>query len=121
MSKIDDAKIAAAYIAASSVRSGKLTEEAAVSSLIRDVQMNRTSATIYVRNLKNMLDGIPLKRTMNAATFRYYLEHVLNDFGSEGASNALSAVRAHVAYYESLDRGRLASVTAVCDEFEDRL
>jgi 5-methylcytosine-specific restriction protein A len=117
---ITEGQVQTAYSLAKEVYRGARTETQAVSEL-QAVGMNRSSATDYIRNFKQMMLGENYQRTLNTSATEYYLEHILRDFGAAAAVRALTAVRKHTEYYEGLGHGRLLGVSAFCDIFESRL
>ena len=69
-------------------------------------EMNIYSATIYIENLKYMLDKGIYKQTMNQYATRYYLENIYKDFGEDNLIKAISSYKEHVKYYRNLEGKR---------------
>lgn len=108
--------ITAAYRLARSVHAASLSEPAAVSELMA-AGMNRASASDYVRNFRQMLGGKPYHRTLNDAATRYYLWHILDDYGPAAAARALASLRGHIVYYEGVQGSRRPSLRTIAAEF----
>ena len=121
MGMIDSRVINAAYELARQVYDDQLSESDAVRELVQQHAMNPSSAAIYVRNLRTMLEGKTLKRTMSASSFTTYLERIAADYGSSAARAAIGSVRSHVQYYNALGNGSRNGLVAVCDEAEARI
>jgi 5-methylcytosine-specific restriction protein A len=117
---ITPAQIQAAYALARDVYDKKVEERAAVQSLERQ-GMNPASASDYIRNLSQMLDGKPYHRTLNDAGTSYYLQEVLADYGPAAATNALAALRGHIVYYEGIRGSRRPSLRKIAAEFQEAL
>lgn len=106
-----------AYRVARAVYEGVIAEAAGAAEL-ETIGMNRSSATDYIRNFKQMMVGRQYHRTLNTYSTEYYLDQILAEFGAETATKALAAVRSHLEYYEKLGRGRLLGLSVLCDSFE---
>lgn len=117
---ITSTQIQAAYALARDVYDKKVDERAAVESLERQ-GMNRASASDYIRNLRQMLDGKPYHRTLNDAGTSYYLQNVLTDYGPAAAANALAALRGHIVYYEGIRGSRRPSLRSIAAKFQEAL
>jgi 5-methylcytosine-specific restriction enzyme A len=120
MPKIGLVEIAAAYQLSREVSDGKLTDLQAAQKLQNSYGMNFSSAWGYLRKRGQMLRGEQYTRTMNIAATRYYLENIYSDEGEQGLTSALTAVRAHAAYYNKQGKSGLPSITALVDELENQ-
>src|ERR1041385_6916788 len=83
----------AAYAAAKNVYEGKITTSKAIADLSRLHQLNRNSATDYVRNFKSMVEGKEYKRTSNAYSTEYFLQQIAIDYGAAVLAKAINATR----------------------------
>jgi 5-methylcytosine-specific restriction protein A len=115
---ISKAGVRAAYAAAKRVYQGDQTESAAKLALVASKVMSAASASTYIRNLRNMLNGDPYHRTINAFATTYYLNKILGDFGSDAAVRAVTSVRAHLRAYRRGRPGQLNDIEEICDAFE---
>lgn len=120
MGTITQAMIEKAYHLAKDVNRLKKSESVAVSEL-QNIGMNPASAQMYIENFSHMMAGKCFKRTMNQASFRYYLQNICEEFGDATLRKALKATFEHFQYYESHGRGRLAGVESIAKEFSRRL
>ncbi|WGL69896.1 HNH endonuclease [Elizabethkingia anophelis] len=58
------------------------------------------SARIYLTVHRHLMAGTHTLRTVKAASFDYFLENILKDFGQEHLSNALKTLLEHIKYFE---------------------
>lgn len=79
--------------------------------------MNSNSAADYINDFKYMMDGVKFTRTLNAPSIEYFLEQIYKDFGTLKLSTALSALEAHIEYYESFGKGKLHKVRAIYEKY----
>jgi 5-methylcytosine-specific restriction enzyme A len=79
--------------------------------------MNPNSAADYINDFKYMMDGVKFTRTLNAPSIDFLLENINKDFGTQKLSIALSALKAHIEYYESFGKGKLHKVKAVYEKY----
>lgn len=63
------------------------------------------SAAHFINNFKFMIEGKEFNRTLNAFSLEYFLENIYNDFGTAKLSNALTALKLHIEYYERIQKG----------------
>jgi 5-methylcytosine-specific restriction protein A len=103
--KITADQIAAAYSVARAVAVGEISEADGVRQLVRDNRMSASSASDFIRNLRQMLNGAEYQRTLSIAAVDFYLPNIRADFGESAYRNALRSVERHLAYYESLSTG----------------
>ena len=62
--------------------------------------MNKNSATDYIYNYSNLIQGKLFTRTTNAFATDYYLGKIHEEQGSKGLCNALLSLSLHIDYYE---------------------
>jgi predicted HNH restriction endonuclease len=72
--------------------------------------MNPGSALINLSVFKNLMTGKKFTRTLTAETFDYFLENILNDFGSERLSICVNALSLHINYIESKRKYKMGLV-----------
>ncbi len=95
-----------AYELAKAVYQGSADRTSAIKELHTDTGMNAMSAADYIHNLRKMLAGEVYHRTLNFYATNYFLENIRSDFGEVALRNALSALKKHLDYYDSLGRSR---------------
>ena len=99
--KIPNDSIAEVYAAAADVYRGRISKDDAVERLVRDFPLNPTSVSHMITNLDGMLKGKTPKRAMNVFTWKYFLSHILEDFGQDVFETALRSFEQHVDYHET--------------------
>ncbi len=105
-----------AYLVAREVYRGTVRRDAGISDLSTRVGMNRGSASDFINNLRHMLNGEKYHRTLNYYATNHYLQCIRADFGEEACRNALSALRMHLDYYDSLGKGRQVKLRALLEK-----
>lgn len=98
--KILNKRVPLAYKVSRDVYEGKLTHKEGKNLLVGNNEMNPNSASDYIYNFKNMLEGKRFTRTLNAFSMNYFLEKILSDYGIESLKKALIAFNLHIPYYE---------------------
>jgi hypothetical protein len=93
-----------AYDLSKQVFEGKLTFKEGQKELVGDNRMNSNSAADYINNFRCMLEGKRFTRTNNAYSMEYFFDNIYKDYGSSGLSNALTALRLHIEYYEDIQK-----------------
>jgi 5-methylcytosine-specific restriction protein A len=93
-----------AYELSKQVFEGKLTFKEGQQQLVGDNRMNSNSAADYLNNFRCMVEGRRFTRTNNAYSMEYFFDNIYKDYGSPGLSNALTALRLHIEYYEDLQK-----------------
>ena len=79
--------------------------------------MDRNSAVDYIHNYQNLIQGKRFTRTTNAEATRYYLEMILQEDGREKLLNALSSLRQHIDYYETVGNASVVKRKEIYEEF----
>lgn len=82
--------------------------------------MNRNSAFMYIGVVKNMLEGVVYKRTVNGKALERYLSNILSEYGKNGLSRALHATELHIAYRKQCGIPT-ESVEALCATYRKKL
>jgi 5-methylcytosine-specific restriction protein A len=62
--------------------------------------INKNTGRDYIYAFKGLLKGDEFKRTINAASMDYYLEHILEDYGTAQLHLSLISFMLHIEYYE---------------------
>jgi predicted HNH restriction endonuclease len=75
--------------------------------------MNSGSAFINLSVFKHLMDGEKFTRTLTAATFDYFLQNIVNDFGNERLSVCLNALSRHIDYMETNRKYKMGLVRDV--------
>lgn len=79
----------------------KLKNAEAVRAIGSKTSIPATSANTIVRNLGHLIQGERYTRRLSSPLTDFYLRSILQDYGSAGLRNALSALWAHIEYYET--------------------
>ena len=115
--KIPNELVPLAYELSKKVYEKELSFTDARDMLARDNKMNPGSAGDYIHNFRYMVEGREFARTLNAFSMEYYLEHIYQDYGKDGLSNALKALQGHIDYYEKI-RKPTVRLVAMRDLFQ---
>jgi 5-methylcytosine-specific restriction protein A len=113
--KISDDQIKATYEIAKRVYIGDLEKEAGAKELNEQQKINFSSACDYIKNFRQLMDGLVFHRTMNAFATNYYFTNIKNDYGVEFLARAISAVQKHIEYYEGIRPAKLHELREVID------
>lgn len=105
-----------AYLVARDVYHGTVQREAGIADLASRVGMNRRSASDFINNLRHMLKGEDYHRTLNYYATNHYLQCIRVDFGEEAFRTALTALRKHLDYYDSLGKGRQVKLRTLLEK-----
>jgi predicted HNH restriction endonuclease len=95
---------------------GIIKRQEAISQL-KNSGMNGGSAAIYLQVYEHLKDGETFTRTLKAESFDYFLDRLLNDFGSSQLLKALTALKNHIEYYESTHRGKLLLIRELYEKY----
>jgi len=85
--------------------------------LVGDNRMNSNSAADYINNFRCMMDGNRFTRTNNAYSMEYFFENIFKDFGAAKLSNALTALKLHIEYYEDIQKVRMHKMREIYDKY----
>lgn len=80
--------------------------------------MSQASAQDYLLNFRQLMNGEKYTRTMSTAATKFFLENIKKDFGNNQFKLALSAVEAHIEYYNGLGYGRLNAIESLLKSFK---
>ncbi len=106
-----------AYKLSKKVFESKLTFKEGQQQLVGADQMNSNSAADYINDFRCLIEGKRFTRTLNAFSMEYFIENIYNDFGSNGLSNALSALKQHFEYYEELQNITMHKTRAIYNKY----
>ncbi len=106
-----------AYELSKKVFEGKLTFKEGQEQLVGDNRMNPNSAADYINNFRCMVEGRRFTRTNNAYSMEYFFDNLYKDYGSTGLSNALTALRLHIEYYEGIQKVNMKSMRSIYDKY----
>ena len=120
MESIDLIEATRCYDLGARVHTGSMSEAAAITKLVGDLGMNRSSAGDYVRVFRHMLRGEVYKRTLNAASTGFYLDAIARDFGAEGHRSALRSLQLHIDYYVGIRQRNMPALRVVADGEKSR-
>jgi len=115
--KITQEIIESVYEIAKDVHYGKISQANAVNELVKNHEMNKSSAQFYVHDFQLLLKGKVYKRTISAKATDYFLSKILQDFGKVEFQNALASVALHISYYEELIQRNSLAQRAVLSKF----
>lgn len=106
-----------AYELSKKVFEGKLTFKEGQEQLVGDNSMNPNSAADYINNFRCMVEGRRFTRTNNAYSMEYFFDNIYKDYGSTGLSNALTALRLHIEYYEGIQKVNMKKMRSIYDKY----
>ena len=115
--EINDEMIAQSYIIAKEVFNNERTLTDGAIFLKNNYKMNEGSAKDYINDYRYMRTGRQYARTMKGKATEYYLKNIYDDFGYNALQMALQAVDLHIAYYETLDNGKLKNIRKIYNEY----
>lgn len=99
MGKITNEIIKIAYEVAKGYYNNEISLKQAQETLSKE-GMNVNSATDYIYNYSNLIQGKLFTRTSNAFGTDYYLQKIYEESGPYGLQNALLSLLQHLDYYE---------------------
>lgn len=79
--------------------------------------ININSASDYIHNYRNLVNGIGYTRTMKAAGLEYYLESIYLLDGQEALSRALRALDLHIGYYQGISDSKVIKNQKILEYF----
>jgi hypothetical protein len=108
---------AVAYEVAKKVYEGSVGRGEGKDEIVRMAGMNPGSAGDYISNFLAMMNGEKYTRTLNEYSTRYFLDHILEDYGQSVLQKAVEACKMHADYYATLGHGRLMYVERLVEEY----
>ncbi len=106
-----------AYELSKKVFERKLTFKEGQEQLVGGNRMNPNSAADYINNFRCMVEGRRFTRTNNAYSMEYFFDNIYKDYGSTGLSNALTALRLHIEYYEGIQKVNMKKMRSIYDKY----
>lgn len=94
----------------------EITLSNAVSEL-HNKGINKNSAVDYLYNFSHLVNGRVFTRTMNLLSTKYFLDRILEKYGSIGLKNALQSLSLHIDYYEGITRGNVIKPKELLTEY----
>jgi len=82
-----------------------------------DKKMNKNSAADYINDFKGLIEGRRFTRTLNAYSMEYFLEHLFNDYGTQGLTDALTALKEHIEYNEGIQKVRMHKMRDIYEKY----
>ena len=115
--KITKAMIEEGYSVAKKIYEEQLNRKEGLNDLVQNYGMNPNSAADFLQNFNCMINGRKYSRTNSAKAVDYFLDRINLDYGNEKLQKALSAVKAHIEYYEDLKKYNLYKMRNVYDKY----
>lgn len=85
--------------------------------ILMDNGISLGSSSIFIDDFKRMLNGLVLKKTLNAFSFEYFLEKIYKDFKPVALSNALKSLKLNIDYYEKSGKGKHKYGRAIYEKY----
>lgn len=99
----------------------ELTFTEGKSELVGNNQMNPSSAADYINGFRCMMEGKRFTRTLNKNSLKFFLEHILIDYGYSKLELALQALLEHIHYYEGYNKTNMRYAREIHASFMRRL
>lgn len=106
-----------AYEVSKKVYEGELKLKDGQKKIVGKNRMNPNSAADYINNFRCMIEGRRFTRTNNAFSMEYFFDNIYRDYGSDGLTNALTALRLHIEYYEAIQNVNMKSMRNIYDKY----
>ena len=120
MGKITNELIETAYEVAKNFFQKKVSLKQAQGSLVES-GMNKNSATDYIYNYSNLIQGKLFTRTSNVYGTDYYLRRIYEENGQVGLQNALISLSQHIDYYEEKSGASVKKRREIYDKYYELL
>ena len=117
-SRIKESQIAAACSVASRVYAGHLTTAEGVNLLASQDGLNEASAHDFIYDYKRLMEGKVFQRAMSAPAMRHFIEQIFAEHGEQQLVLTLTALRAHIEYYEGHYKTTMRSMRSVADDLQ---
>ena len=101
MAEITQEMVKQAYIIAIKVINNEISKNDGKKFLYEKYGLNEGSASIFIYNIKYLINGQPYSRIMKPEDTQYILMQILNDYGDNVFRKALKAVRGHINYIKN--------------------
>jgi 5-methylcytosine-specific restriction protein A len=116
--KITEEQVSAAYQIAKQVFDGHMKAIQGGKILSSEYGLNETTANDFIVDYKCLLDGRVFYRAMSAPAMHYFMEQIFSENTEHGRTNAIAALRGHIAYYENHYKTRMHRMREVADYFD---
>ena len=97
----------------------EITLSNAVSEL-QNIGINKNSAVDYLYNFSHLVNGRVFTRTMNLLSTKYFLDRILEKYGSKGLKDALQSLSLHIDYYEGIIKGNIIKPKELLNEYIEK-
>jgi len=114
--KIERTKYEEAYRCGQKVHAGKMGITNAMKRL-QTIGLNPISAAYLVYGVKHMLNGHRYTRTLNASVTSDFLTWIERDYNKIFLQNAVSALRQHIEYYQSLTKTPMTRHVKILEKY----
>ena len=111
----------AACVVASRVYDGELRRKAGVELLSTQHGLNPTSAGDYINDYKCLMEGRVFQRAMSAPAMRFFVGHIFDHRSRSYRVNAVTALHAHISYYEGHYKRRAHAMREIAEFFAKSL
>ena len=98
-------------------------KEITLSNAVSELQnkgINKNSAVDYLYNFSHLVNGRVFTRTMNLLSTKYFLDRILEKYGSIGLKNALQSLSLHIDYYEGITKGNVIKPKELLNEYFEK-
>lgn len=119
--KISETQVQAAYSMSRNVYCGDVGLSAGARELHEEHGLNINSARDFIEDYKALRLGKVFQRAMSAPAMEYFLSGIETEHGTEALTVALSALRKHITYYESVSGTNLNKMRGVVSKFSERI
>lgn len=119
MGKIGNKEIEILYSVAEQFHDRKITLKEA-KEILANQNINKSSATDYLYNYSNLINGKIFTRTMNIASTKYYLEKILETKGEKTLKKALASLSLHIDYYEGVTGSSIKKRKDILNEYLEK-
>jgi len=116
MGKITNEIVKKAYEVAKNFYNDRISLKQAQGLLVKD-GMNANSATDYIYNYSNLIQGKLYTRTTNTFGTDYYLQKIYEESGQTGLKNALISLSQHIDYYEEKSGASVKQRREIYDKY----
>ena len=116
--RLTEKQEAAACDVAELVYGGQLTNAAGVARLRAEDGLNVSTGAIFIAIYKSLREGQEFRRTTSAAAMRLLMQNIERNHGSGARDKSLTALRAHINYFERHYDTTMTKMRAVLVEFE---
>lgn len=119
--KVPDALIPEVYSLAKKVYEGKIKRKDAINLLTTDSRMNPSTAGDLINNFRRFMMAARYERTNNTFVANFFLNSIFRDYGYQGLSNAIKALKLHIEYYEDLQKTTMHKQREILDRYSKLL